>query len=107
MHHSKGKGNTCMQGNVLTQRYACKINQARFGKENSVSIYKEMETYVNGREHAGCHLFGSPNNINDRDLFLFLPPPRKKEVSQCVESWRLVRDFLSLKDRLGSTSNII
>ena len=79
---------------------ACNIGHASFGKENSkcINTWKEEETYADGRGHEGCHLFGSVNKINERDLFLFLPPPRKEEVSQRCKSQRLVRDLLSLKD---------
>ena len=42
---------------------ACNIGHASFGKENSkcINTWKEEETYADGREHAGCHLFGSVN----------------------------------------------
>ena len=88
------KGDNCMRGKLLTQdrRYTCNIDQARFGKEipTCINSLEEKATYANGRNHVRSDLFASVNKIKRRDMFLFIPLPRKRCTSR-------IRDMLSLR----------
>ena len=88
------KGGNCMRGKLLTQdrRYTCNIDQARFGKEipTCINSLQEKATYANGRNHVRSDLFASVNKIKRRDIFLFIPLPRKRCTSR-------IRDMLSLR----------
>ena len=97
------KENNYMQEEELNQAmtYACNLDQARFGKETEKptfsNFWKVNEAYVDTWKYGICDLFHSANKIRERNLFLFLPPRRKK-VPQSIKTWRLLRDLLSLKD---------
>ena len=82
-----------MRGKLLTQdrRYTCNIDQARFGKEiqTCINSFEEKATYANGRNHVRSDLFASVNKIK-KDMFLFIPLPRKRCTSR-------IRDMLSLR----------
>ena len=75
------KGDNCMRGKLLTQdrRYTCNIDQARFGKEipTCINSLEEKATYANGRNHVRSDLFAPINKIKRKDIFLFIPLPRK------------------------------
>ena len=97
------KESNYMQGEEVNQDVtsACNIDQARSGKETETlsKFWKANGAYVHTWEYRICDLFDPANKIKERNLFLFLPLPRKKKVPQSGKTWRLlVRDLLSLKD---------
>ena len=68
-------------------------------RETLSKFWKANGAYVHTWEYRICDLFDPANKIKERNLFLFLPLPRKKKVPQSGKTWRLlVRDLLSLKD---------
>ena len=95
------KGGNCMRGKLLTQdrRYTCNIDQARFGKEiqTCINSFEEKATYANGRNHVRSDLFASVNKIKRRDIFLFIPLPRKLKYINCMRCTSRIRDMLSLR----------
>jgi hypothetical protein len=98
------KENNYMQEEELNQdvTYACHNDQARFDKETKTptfsNFWKANGAYVDTWEYGICDLFDSANKIRERNLFLFLPLPRKRKTAQSSKTWRLLRDLLSLKD---------